>query len=258
MSARGPAGDGCAGDSGGPPVEAVIFDWGGTLTPWHSIDLAEQWQVFARQVHAEEQQARSLAERILAAEGAAWRRGREDHSSARLGEILAEAGLDEGDVHREAALTAYREFWEPHTFTDEQVRPLWEGLRARGVRVGVLSNTIWTGDYHRGIFARDGVADLIDGEVYSSEIAWTKPHAGAFRAAAAAVGVAPDRAVYVGDRPFEDVHGSQAAGMRAIWVPHSDIPAEQQVAVEVTPDAVAHELLDILGIVDAWGLPGRG
>ena len=24
------------------PVEAVIFDWGGTLTPWHSIDLGEQ------------------------------------------------------------------------------------------------------------------------------------------------------------------------------------------------------------------------
>jgi len=21
-------------------IEAVIFDWGGTLTPWHAIDLA--------------------------------------------------------------------------------------------------------------------------------------------------------------------------------------------------------------------------
>ena len=33
------------------PVEAVIFDWGGTLTPWHSIDLGEQWRVFAREIH---------------------------------------------------------------------------------------------------------------------------------------------------------------------------------------------------------------
>lgn len=239
------------GDRTGP-VEAVIFDWGGTLTPWHSIDLAEQWQVFARQVHAEEEQARSLAERILSAEGEAWRRGREDQSSARLEEILTEAGVREGDVHREAALTAYRQFWEPHTFTDDQVRPLWEGLRARGVRVGVLSNTIWTGDYHRGIFERDGVAHLIDGEVYSSEIAWTKPHVEAFQAAAAAVGVRPERAAYVGDRPFEDVHGSQAAGMRAIWVPHSDIPADQQVAVDVKPDAVVEQLLDVLEVVDGW------
>ena len=24
-------------------VEAVIFDWGGTLTPWHTIDATELW-----------------------------------------------------------------------------------------------------------------------------------------------------------------------------------------------------------------------
>ena len=236
-------------------LRAVIFDWGGTLTPWHSFDVAEQWRVFARQVHAEEQQAASLAARLLDLEVAAWGRGRTDHSSARLQEILAEAGVDEGDVRREAALTAYRRFWEPHTLTDKQVRPLWEGLRERGIRVGVLSNTIWSGDYHRGVFERDGVLDLIDADVYSSEIAWTKPHPEAFRAAAAALGVEPAEAAYVGDRLFEDVHGSQVAGMRAIWVPHSEIPVAQQVSVDVTPDGVAHELLDVLDIVDGWQSP---
>ena len=235
-----------------PRCRAVIFDWGGTLTPWHSVDLEEQWRVFARQVHAEERQALSLAARIVAAEDAAWVRSRTDHSSARLHEILTEAGLDEGDLQREAALAAYREFWEPHTFTDEQVKPLFEGLRERGVRVGVLSNTIWPRDYHRGVFERDGVLDLIDADIYSSELAWTKPHPEAFRAAAAALGVDPSEAVYVGDRPFEDIHGSQLAGMRAIWVPHSDIPVGQQVSVDAIPDGVAHELLDILDILDGW------
>ena len=32
----------------GRAVSAVIFDWGGTITPWHTVDLREQWQVFAR------------------------------------------------------------------------------------------------------------------------------------------------------------------------------------------------------------------
>ena len=32
------------------PLRAVIFDWGGTLTPWHTVDLAEQWTVFASAV----------------------------------------------------------------------------------------------------------------------------------------------------------------------------------------------------------------
>jgi putative hydrolase of the HAD superfamily len=235
-----------------PRLRAVIFDWGGTLTPWHTVDLGEQWRVFARQVHAEEEQAASLAAHLLAAEAAAWERGRRDRSSARLHEILAEAGVDEGDVHCAAALAAYSRFWEPHTLTDEQVRPLWEGLRERGIRVGVLSNTIWSRDYHRGVFERDGVLDLIDADVYSSESAWIKPHPQAFREVVAALAVDPAEAVYVGDRPFEDVHGSQAAGMRAIWVPHSKIPLSQQVSVDVIPDGVAHELLDILDIVDGW------
>jgi len=230
----------------------VIFDWGGTLTPWHAVDLQEQWLVFARQVHAEEGQVASLAARILAVEDAAWGRGRTEQASARLHEILVEAGVDEGDLRREAALTAYRDFWEPHTFTDEQVRPLWEGLHQRGVRVGVLSNTIWSRDYHRGVFERDGVLDLIDADIYSSELAWTKPHPEIFRSAAAALGVEPSEAAFVGDRPFEDIHGSQQAGMRAIWVPHSEIPVDQQVSVEVTPDGVAHQLLDILDILDGW------
>jgi putative hydrolase of the HAD superfamily len=235
-----------------PRCRAVIFDWGGTLTPWHCVDLEEQWRVFARQVHAEEAQALSLAGRIMAAEDAAWVRSRTEHSSARLHEILAEAGLADGDLRRQAALAAYQEFWEPHTFTDKQVRPLWEGLRKRGVRVGILSNTIWPREYHRGVFERDGVLDLIDADIYSSELDWTKPHPEAFRAAAAALGVDPSETVYVGDRPFEDIHGSQLAGMRAIWVPHSQIPVGQQVAVDVTPDGVARELLDILDILDGW------
>jgi putative hydrolase of the HAD superfamily len=238
-----------------PRCRAVIFDWGGTLTPWHLVDFEEQWRVFARQVHAEEAQALCLAARIVAAEDAAWVRSRTDHSSARLHEILTEAGLAEGDLRRGTALAAYREFWEPHTFTDEQVRPLWEGLRERGVRVGVLSNTIWPREYHRGVFERDGVLDLIDADIYSSELAWTKPHPGAFRAAADALGVEPSEAVYVGDRPFEDIHGSQLAGMRAIWVPHSQIPVGQQVSVDEVPDGVAHELIDILGILDGWQSP---
>jgi putative hydrolase of the HAD superfamily len=233
-------------------VRAVIFDWGGTLTPWHTIDVAAQWRVFAEAIHDDDQTAATLAAGILAAEGAAWARGRTEHSSARLEEIFAEAGHDEGHEAHEAALAAYRKFWEPHTLTDPHVKPLWEGLRARGLRIGILSNTIWSRDYHRAVLERDGVLHLVDGDVYSSEIDHVKPHPEAFRAAAAAVGVEPSEAVYVGDRIFEDVHGAQQAGMRTIWIPHSEIPHEQRVAVEAFPDARAHELLDVLAIVTAW------
>ncbi len=239
------------------PVEAVVFDWGGTITPWHPIELQDQWRRYAAAHTGHAHEADDLARRILAAEDAAWTGGRTGGSSARLEEILDAAGVHLDHEGHGAALAAYQEFWEPHTLTDPDVPELWRGLRERGIKVGVLSNTIWSREYHRQVFARDGVLDLVDGDVYSSEIPWVKPHPEAFAAALAAVGVAdPGRAVYVGDRPFEDVHGAQAVGMRAVLVPHSDIPLDQQVAGhgrdDVAPDAVVQRLGDLLAVVDRW------
>lgn len=237
------------------PVRAVIFDWGGTLTPWHPVDQAAQWRGFARVLHpgpGRSAAAQELAAAILAAEGTAWARGRSEHTSARLEEVLVAAGVDIRHAAYAEARLEYERFWEPHTHTDLHVRPLWEWLRGKGIKVGVLSNTLWTRDYHRALFDRDGVLALIDGDVYSSEIDWAKPHPEAFRTAAAAVDVDPTECVYVGDRLFEDVHGPQRVGMRAVWIPHSTIPADQLVAVEARPDAVAHSLAEVAGIVRGW------
>ncbi len=243
-----------------PVVEAVIFDWGGTLTPWHTVDLRAQWRTtYAAHAHPDDElAAESLTEALLAAEAHVWGLGRDEHQhrSARLADVLEHAilaaGLDGDALHTPEMSVAYEEFWEPHTRTDPQVLPLWSWLREQGLAVGVLSNTIWSRDYHRAIFARDGVLDLLDGDVYSSEIDVVKPHAEAFLAAAEAVGVPARRCVYVGDRLYEDIHGPQQVGMRTIHIPHSDIPASQYVAVDVVPDAVAHQLADIAGIVQGW------
>jgi putative hydrolase of the HAD superfamily len=235
--------------------EAVIFDWGGTLTPWHTIDLVEQWRVYAQVFADHPDEAEALATRIMLAEQEAWGRIKLDGGSARIAEVLAAAGLADDHPGHELAQPAYEEFWEPHTYTDPDVPQVFTGLRERGIKVGVLSNTIWSRDFHDRVFARDGVLDLIDGSVYTSEIDHAKPHPKAFVAAMAAVGMdRPEACVYVGDRPYEDVHGAQQVGMRAILVPHSDIPAAQQVPVDVNPDAVAHRLLDVLYHVDAWRL----
>ena len=95
--------------------------------------------------------------------------------------------------------------------------------------------------------------DLIDGDVYTSEIPWTKPSPHAFRAAMDAVGASdPGRCVYVGDRLFDDVWGAHNAGLRAIHIPHSAIPSSQVGHTEGDPDAVAHRLSDIADIVARW------
>ena len=112
--------------------------------------------------------------------------------------------------------------WAPHTFTDPAAAATLRALRTAGLKIGVLSNTLWPRDWHEDVFRRDGVLDLIDGAVYSSEIDWAKPHPEAFRAAMTAVGATdPSRCVFVGDRPWDDIHGAKSVGMRAVLVPHS-------------------------------------
>jgi putative hydrolase of the HAD superfamily len=222
-------------------VEAVIFDWGGTLTPWHTIDSRESWLAATGNPDA--------AARLSAAENAVWVRARDENRSATLAGVLEAAGIDADD----GVLANYHAWWDPHTLTDPDVPELFSWLRAQGIRIGILSNTIWPRERHDGIFARDEVLALIDGAVYTSEIAWTKPHAEAFRAALAAVGVSdPQRAVFVGDRLFDDIHGAQAVGMRAVLVPHSDVPHWQRGHTEGTPDAVVERLADLKAVIEAW------
>ena len=230
-------------------VDAVIFDWGGTLTRWHDVDFHAESLALAQAVVNVDHPVEVSQARLHAANQAVWGRSRDHQQSATVADLFDEAGLE----HDPDLLTAYYEFWEPHTLTDPEVGPLWEALRADGIKVGVLSNTIWPRAWHQGFFARDGVAHLIDGEVYTSEIAWTKPSPQAFRAAMDAVGVSdPARCVYVGDRLFDDVYGAHHAGMRAIHVPHSRIPTEQVGHTEGGPDAVAHRLADVAEIVRSW------
>jgi putative hydrolase of the HAD superfamily len=231
-------------------IDAVIFDWGGTLTAWHDIDFhAESLALAQAAIGADVEVSQA---RLHEANQTVWGRSRDHQQSATVADLFTEAGLE----HDPDLLTAYYEFWEPHTLTDPDVGPLFETLRAAGIKVGVLSNTIWPREWHEEFFRRDGVHHLIDGDVYTSEVPWTKPSPHAFRAAMDAVGVAdPSRCVYVGDRLFDDVWGAQNAGLRAIHVPHSVIPAAQVGHTEGTPDAVVHRLAEIPGILDGWPAP---
>jgi putative hydrolase of the HAD superfamily len=235
-------------------IDAVVFDWGGTLTPWHSLDLVAQWYPYAQvydPVHAAE-----LAQRLFDAEESLWRRQRETSGASGTGNldhVFDLAGVDRDSWQHAEAMDAYLEAWDPHTYTDPDCVPMLEGLRADGIRIGVLSNTMWPRSQHEAVFERDGVLHLVDGAVYTSEMPVGKPHVDAFGAALAAVGVTdPAHVVFVGDRPWDDIHGAQQAGMRAILVPHSEIPVHQQVPVEVVPDAVVTRLGEVLDVVRGW------
>lgn len=230
-------------------VEAVIFDWGGTLTPWSSVEPRDGWLAFARAVHDDPAHVDELAGALLGAEQKRWAAVLDDHSAFTTAHVLADAAAT-GDP---AALDAYKEFWVQVTHVRPEAVPVLDELREQGLRLGLLSSTHWPRDWHEEWLARDGVLERLDACVWSSDLPFTKPHRTAFMAAMEAVGVAdPSTCVYVGDRLFDDVHGAQAVGMRAVWVPHSDVPAHQLVDVDAAPDAVLDQLSELPEIIAAW------
>jgi putative hydrolase of the HAD superfamily len=226
------------------PVRAVIFDWGGTLTPWHTIDYPALWHAVCAEHYPAGRHA-EVARAIYAAERELWLSAEQEHRSATIFGMFERAGI----APTEQFLASVTRAFEPHTFTDPQARAVLGYLRQRDIKVGVLSNTMWPRRWHEDVFRRDGILDLIHGAVYSSEIDWTKPHPEAFRAAMAAVGVSdPAVCVFVGDRPFDDVHGAKRAGMRAVLVPHSDVPGHDGAE----PDAVITALAELPPLIEAW------
>ena len=234
-------------------IRAVIFDWGGTLTPWHDVDLVAQWYAYSEVYDPEN--ASSLAHRLKAREDDRWRIQRETdgaQSTGALDQLFLDEGIDIKGARHLRALGSYLDFWAPHTYADPDAKDVLAELQLRGYRIGVLSNTMWTSVHHREVFMRDDLHGHIDVAVYTSELPVAKPHSEAFLTTLSQLGVRPEEAVYVGDRLWEDVTGAAQVGMRTIWIPHSTIPAEHVPDASATPDATAHRLLEVFAIVESW------
>ena len=235
------------------PIEAVVFDWGGTLTPWYPVDILEMWREYAK-VYAPNR-VEELAESLKLAERARW--GHQLKTNGEVGtgtldEIFHEHGIDTTSSEHFAALEKYLEAWDSHTYTDPDAVGLLEALRGQGIKTAVLSNTMWPRWHHENVLERDGVLHLFDYLLFTSDVASGKPHRSVFADVLYNLDVEPSKTAFVGDRMFDDIHGAQSVGMKGIWIPHSVLPAEETPDLGVVPDAVAQRLGDVLTIVNQW------
>jgi putative hydrolase of the HAD superfamily len=230
-------------------LRAVVFDWGGTLVPWEDLDLVDLWRAAAALLSPGDPEP--VAAALAAAEAELWDRCSRTLRSATTAELLAEVSRSTGlpaDVGlHDRALQVHLEAMTPHTRCRASAAAVLTGLRDRGLRTGLLSNTHWPRSWHERFLARDRVAHLLDARVYTSDLGHVKPHPAAFQAVLEALGVSPAEAVFVGDRPVDDIAGASAAGMRTVWLPNGRLA---DLAVE--PDAVVRELDGVVALVDRW------
>jgi HAD superfamily hydrolase (TIGR01509 family) len=90
-----------------------------------------------------------------------------------------------------------------------------DALASRGVRLAVVSN--WDCGLPN-VLAGLGVRERFEVVAASAVVGAAKPDPAIFRAALAALGVAPGRALHCGDSPALDGAGARAAGVSALIV----------------------------------------
>jgi putative hydrolase of the HAD superfamily len=118
-----------------------------------------------------------------------------------------------------------------HFFLYEDVTPVLQELSARGLKVGLISNSHRCLASFQQHFELHG---LIAAAISSSEHGFLKPHPSIFEAALQLVGVRPEEAVMVGDSLTHDIEGARRIGMRGVLVHRAnDGRTHEQKAADV-------------------------
>lgn len=131
-------------------------------------------------------------------------------SAASLEELLAEAGRAASPDEIKTVLSAMAEL--P---VHPDVRPAFEMLRQKGVKIMTLSNGSQT--QMEKLLAHADLTEFVDLLVSTDDIQHFKPHRAVYEHAAKVAGVAPHQMALVAAHAW-DVHGAKCAGLSAGWI----------------------------------------
>jgi HAD superfamily hydrolase (TIGR01549 family) len=214
-------------------IEAVLFDYGRTLVTWvyPTDDLLRVLNQFRPRIEAAlgipAPEAQTILDDVLLPLEEYV--GNESEDEVDYVEVYREtwqrAGmrLPEGLLHE--ILDAEQRCWDHAVRVDEQVPPILEWLGEHGYKRGVCSNAPFPPQMMRRQLKTNGIAELVDAIVFSSEIGKRKPAPEVYQAALDALDASPERTLFAGDRVREDYEGPLALGMRAVVVTaHADEP----------------------------------
>ena len=124
-------------------------------------------------------------------------------------------------------------------------------LRKGPWKMGLFSNA--DDDFLDPVLATWPLA-AFDAKLSSESARVYKPHPAAFQAILERLDVTPQEAVYIGDHPYDDVHGAKLAGMRAVWLDRTG-QAQRDPALN-EPDYVITSLAELPPIVESLAEDG--
>jgi HAD superfamily hydrolase (TIGR01549 family) len=211
------------------PASVVLFDYGHTLMdfarPEHLL-LDAYHRINARleeELEAEVPAAADLllkvSERVDDEIGQSYMSGSEQEVDiARLyTDALSALGLELRAETVAWVVDEEQRAWLNGITASPHARATLEALKARGLRLGIVSNAAFPPHSMLAQLESLGLREYFDATVYSSEIGLRKPNAAIYRECLQRIGGDQGGAVYfVGDRLREDVVGPRKLGLEPV------------------------------------------
>jgi FMN phosphatase YigB (HAD superfamily) len=128
-------------------------------------------------------------------------------------------------------------------------------LAGSGLALGCVTNTLADRSTIHRMLEIHGFDGLMRSVVVSAEEGWRKPHPSLFEKAMRELGAAPQHSIFVGDSPWHDIGGAQAAGMRAVL--SRQYVARPYTDADPQPDAVIDHVRELPAVIAAFNRRGR-
>ena len=124
-------------------------------------------------------------------------------------------------------------------------REILSKIKAAGMKIGLVSNTIFPADYHRTEMRQFGLYDYFDFVLFSSEEKIRKPGKEIYHRALKLGNAKAVDTIFVGDRLVEDVGGPQSVGIKGIlrYMEARDYTAD------IRPYETIHHLRELENII---------
>lgn len=232
-------------------AKAIVFDFIGTLIDLKDYSMEESKKKLSKAIRAagfEVEEARFLG---------AYSRAHEKYRLVRyqelvevtnavwISEALNSLGLKTSpeDARIKTALNIFFGDYIKSFELRPCVRELLKKVSA-GFKLGLVSNFTYAPVIYVGL-RRLGINHFFNAVLISADVGWRKPDKRIFEEALRRLGVRPDKAIYIGDSPIEDIRGAKTLGIKTIFVPSQFYSLELLHESHVEPDIVVTNVCDI-------------
>jgi HAD superfamily hydrolase (TIGR01549 family) len=208
--------------------DAALFDLGGTLIiyeneySWKELALlgCRNARPVLKELSGAELPAERIRSHLLQVLDDAIQAHSEDLAEIDLYEIisvvLGDLGVEISDGLPAKFVDSYYQPTTDQIVLVPGAVELLSKLKGAGLKIGLISNSIFPAKFHRDEMQRFGILDYFDFTIFSSEVMIRKPNEEIYLKALSLAKSQSERTVFVGDRLIEDVAGPQAVGIKAI------------------------------------------